>query len=96
MYDYDTEYRRLGAAGLQGWAGSQWERNLARLTEMLERLERDHFTKPPARMLELGCGNGLSSAHWMARRGYEVHGIDQPDSSWLNANGRRSAGRQTR
>ena len=76
MHDYDAEYRRLRAAGLQGWAGDQRERNLPRLAETLERLERDHFPKPPAKVLELGCGNGMSSSHWMARRGYEVHGID--------------------
>lgn len=72
MHDYDAEYRRLRAAGLQGWAGDQRERNLARLAETLERLERDHFPRPSARVLELGCGNGLSSSHWMARRGYEI------------------------
>jgi len=76
MHDYDAEYRRLRAAGLQGWAGSQHERNLVRLAETLERLERDYFPKPPARVLELGCGNGMSSSQWMARRGYEVHGTD--------------------
>ena len=76
MHDYDATYRRLRAAGLQGWAGDQHERNLVRMAETLQRLERDHFPKPPARVLELGCGNGLSSSHWMAGRGYEVHGID--------------------
>ena len=76
MHDYDAEYRRLRAAGLQGWAGDQHERNLVRMTETLQRLERDHFPEPPATVLELGCGNGLSSSQWMARRGYEVHGAD--------------------
>ena len=27
-------------------------------------------------MLELGCGNGMSSSLLMARKGYEVHGVD--------------------
>ena len=76
MYDYDAEYRRLRAAGLQGWAGNQRERNVARMAETLDRLERETFPKPPARVLELGCGNGMSSSLWMARKGYEVHGID--------------------
>lgn len=33
---------------------------------------------PPllARMLELGCGNGMSSSYLMAKRGFEIHGID--------------------
>ncbi len=76
MYDYDVEYRRLRAAGFQGWAGSQHERNAARMAETLERLERDDLPGPPARALELGCGNGMSWSLLMARRGYEVHGID--------------------
>lgn len=76
MHDYDADYRRLRAAGLRGWAGDQHERNLARLDQTLQRLERDHFPTPPAKVLELGCGNSLSASHWMAGRGYEVHGID--------------------
>ena len=47
MYDYDAEYRRLRAAGLEGWAGSQHERNHARLAETLDRLARESFPKPP-------------------------------------------------
>lgn len=67
MYDYDAHYRRLKTAGSQGWAGDQHERNFARPAATLERLERDHFPKPPARVLELGCGNGMSSSsYWMA------------------------------
>jgi len=76
MYDYDAEYRRLRAAGLQGWAGSQRERNVARMAETFDRLEREAFPRPPARVLELGCGNGMSSALLMAQKGYEVHGVD--------------------
>src|SRR5688572_9813628 len=76
MYDYDAHYRRLRDAGQQGWAADQHERNLARLAETLQRLERDHLPKPPAKVLVLGCGNGLSASRWMARSGYEVHGID--------------------
>jgi ubiquinone/menaquinone biosynthesis C-methylase UbiE len=76
MYDYDAEYRRLRAAGLPGWAGSQRERNVARMAETLDRLERKTFPRPPARVLELGCGNGMSSSLWMAQKGYEVHGVD--------------------
>jgi len=59
IYDYDAEYRRLRAAGLQGWAGSQRERNVARMAETLDRLERETFPRPPATVLELGCGNGV-------------------------------------
>ena len=76
MYDYDAVYRRLRAAGLSGWARTQHERNFARMTEVLDWLEQESFPKPPARVLELGCGNGMSSSLLMARKGYEVHGVD--------------------
>ena len=45
MYDYDVEYRRLRAAGLAGWAGGQRERNVARMAETLDRLEREAFPR---------------------------------------------------
>ncbi len=76
MFDYEAQYRRLRAAGLQGWAGYRHARNFARMTETLDRLQREGFPKPPASVLELGCGNAMSSSHWMAARGFEVHGID--------------------
>ena len=76
MYDYDAQYRRLRDAGSPGWAGDQYQRGQIRLTETLDRLEREGaFPPPPARMLELGCGNG-SSSFLMARKGYEAHGVD--------------------
>jgi 2-polyprenyl-3-methyl-5-hydroxy-6-metoxy-1,4-benzoquinol methylase len=75
MHDYNSDYRRLKAAGLPGWAGDQHARNSARLAETLQRFE-DHFPAPPASVLELGCGNGMSWSHAMARKGYDVHGID--------------------
>jgi GrpB-like predicted nucleotidyltransferase (UPF0157 family)/SAM-dependent methyltransferase len=75
-YDYEAQYRRLRAAGAPGWAGDQYERGLASLTKTLDRLDRDGvLPKPPARMLELGCGNGQSS-FLLAGKGYRVHGID--------------------
>lgn len=76
MYDYEAKYRRLRDAGMPGWAGRQHDRGLANLKQTLDRLEQDGtFPLPPVRMLELGCGNGMSS-YLMAQKGYEVFGID--------------------
>jgi SAM-dependent methyltransferase len=75
-YDYDAQYRRLLETGQPGWAGDRYERAAAGVSETLDRLEREHaLPAPPGRMLELGCGNGLSS-YLLAAKGYEVHGID--------------------
>ncbi|MGO4129760.1 GrpB family protein [Inquilinus sp. YAF38] len=75
-YDYEAQYRRLRETGARGWAGEQYERGAAGVRETLDRLQREGILPaPPARMLELGCGNGLSS-YLMAGKGYEVHGID--------------------
>lgn len=87
MYDYDAHYRRLRAEGLPGWAGQQHERNAVHMDESLARLERGRFPKPPARVLELGCGNGMSWALLMARRGYDVHGIDISETAIAWAEG---------
>ncbi|WP_225767737.1 class I SAM-dependent methyltransferase [Inquilinus sp. Marseille-Q2685] len=76
MYDCEARYRRLRAIGMPGWAGHQYQRALAGVTGTLDRLEQQGILPPPpGRMLELGCGNGLSSLV-MAGRGYEVHGVD--------------------
>jgi len=75
MYDYEVQYRRLRAIGMPGWAGHQYQRALAGVTGALDRLEQGILPPPPGQMLELGCGNGLSSLV-MAGRGYEVHGVD--------------------
>jgi SAM-dependent methyltransferase len=76
MFDYEARYQCLRAGGALAWAGPQSERGLRRLQRQLDRLERDKvLPTPPARFLELGCGNGASSL-LMAERGYEAWGID--------------------
>lgn len=75
-YDYDAKYRSLQEARAPGWAGDQHERAVAGVADTLDRLDRQGaLPAPPARMLELGCGNGLSS-FLLAEKGYEVYGID--------------------
>ncbi len=76
MFDYNAQYRRLRETGARGWAGDQHERGVAQASAMLDRLMRETcFPPPPARVLELGCGNGLW-ALLMARKDYRAFGVD--------------------
>jgi len=76
MRAYDDQWRRLKAEGQPGWAGECHARNLARGADALALLDRaGGLPRPPARVLELGCGNGASSS-LLALRGYDTVGID--------------------
>jgi ubiquinone/menaquinone biosynthesis C-methylase UbiE len=76
MYDYDAQYLRLKVAGLPAWQGQDFARGLARLTATLDDLvQNGTLPQPPARVLEIGCGNGII-AMLLAGKGYEVYGID--------------------
>jgi len=76
VFDYEARYRELRSRGLPGWAGEQYERGQIRLKTTLDRLlAAGDLPPPPARILELGCGNGASSA-LLAPKGFEVHGVD--------------------
>ena len=74
--DTDLEYVRLRAAGLSGWGGESYDRRLAGWVQTISRFEKwNEFPQPPARLLELGCGNGMAS-FVAAQMGYAVHGLD--------------------
>ena len=61
---------------MPGWAGEAQARNLAVAAAGLDRLTRaGTVPKPPARTLELGCGNGAGT-RLLAKIGYDVYGID--------------------
>jgi ubiquinone/menaquinone biosynthesis C-methylase UbiE len=62
------------------------------MAETLDRLERKTFPRPPARVLELGCGNGMSSSLWMAQKDYEVHGVDISETAIVWAEQQFAAG----
>jgi SAM-dependent methyltransferase len=74
--DPEVEYLRLRLAGEEGWGGPSfarrregWSKSIALLRQL------ETFPRPPARLLELGCGNGMVS-RLFAEQGYQVHGID--------------------
>jgi SAM-dependent methyltransferase len=69
---YDDRYRRLRAAGNPGWEDdAEHERSL----ELLARFIAWDEVPRGGRALELGCGDGRKSL-WLARRGWDVTGID--------------------
>jgi SAM-dependent methyltransferase len=85
--EVDAEYARLRAAGAAGWGNAAaarrrdgWMRTLAWLRRHAD------FPHPPARLLELGCGNGLVSALFAAQ-GYRVAGIERSGEAvaWARA-----------
>ncbi len=76
MLDSNAEYIRLRAEGAAGWGGASYPRRRDGWVRTAGRLRRDAcFPPPPARLLELGCGNGMVSALF-AQQGYKVEGIE--------------------
>lgn len=76
MLGADADYQRLRRTGQPGWGGEHHARRLAGWIETLDRLGASRLVPaPPARALDVGCGNGTVSLE-MARRGYQVDGID--------------------
>lgn len=74
--DANAEYRRLKRAGYGGWGGERFSRRFDDWSTTVVRLMQDDlFPKPPARLLELGCGNGVVSSLF-AQNGYTVAGLD--------------------
>ncbi|EKY5004783.1 class I SAM-dependent methyltransferase [Citrobacter amalonaticus] len=49
------------------------------------------FPAPPAKFLELGCGNAAMSSQLMAQKGYDVYGIDISPTAITWANERFSS-----
>lgn len=83
MLDSNAEYVRLKEAGHSGWGGEQFSRRRDAWSKVVARLlQDDAFPKPPSRLLELGCGNGMVSALF-AGRGYMVDGVDLSEAAIL-------------
>lgn len=69
---HDEAYRKFKAGGREGWGtADETERDLAEWERVLQ---ADHIPTT-GRVLELGCGAGDLSL-WLARRGYDVSGVD--------------------
>jgi 2-polyprenyl-3-methyl-5-hydroxy-6-metoxy-1,4-benzoquinol methylase len=80
---HDRAYQLKRADGELGWGSA---RDLAEFADSLEKLfVRD--APRTGRLLEVGCGAGNLTA-WLARRGFETHGIDIAPSAiaWARDN----------
>ncbi|MBZ6075119.1 class I SAM-dependent methyltransferase [Microvirga puerhi] len=74
--DPEVEYLRLRLTNEPGWGGPNHARRQAGWIDSIAHLrELPDFPQPPARLLELGCGNGMVSALFAAQ-GYRIDGID--------------------
>ena len=71
-FGHDHVYRKRRETGQPGWATDE---QAAEYHEILERTLRPSYTPATGRVLELGCGDGVN-AIWLARRGYDVCGVD--------------------
>lgn len=76
LAQYDARYRRLRAGGYLGWAGERQAEAAAQAANSFASSRvRGLVPPPPARVLELGCGNAWSTLA-LAKAGYGVGGID--------------------
>ncbi len=74
--DLDDAYMRLRADGFLGWGGPDAARRIEGWKKVLARLTKEGWLpEPPARVHELGCGNGILS-FLVAERGYSITGTD--------------------
>ena len=83
MLDSNAEYIRLKKAGHAGWGGEGFSFRRDGWSRMVARFLSDNvLPKPPAHLLELGCGNGMVSGLF-ARHGYTVNGIELSEEALL-------------
>ncbi|MDQ4678677.1 methyltransferase domain-containing protein, partial [Stenotrophomonas maltophilia group sp. RNC7] len=72
----DLQYNKLRAEGHGGWGGDQFDqRRVGWETTLRTLMENQLLPAAPARILELGCGNGMISLI-LANQGYSVVGVD--------------------
>ncbi|TKI04508.1 class I SAM-dependent methyltransferase [Martelella alba] len=77
MEIYERHYRQLRENNQSAWTGEGYERAWSRLSETMQRLDAgDILPAPGGVCLDLGCGNGAMASLYLARAGYEVHGVD--------------------
>ena len=66
----------FGAAYAGAYDGLYRDKDYAAECDLVERIFKDYADQPIRRVLDLGCGTGRHAAE-LARRGYEVVGVDR-------------------
>jgi ubiquinone/menaquinone biosynthesis C-methylase UbiE len=69
---HEGRYKRLREDGAPGWSSDDDVENMLAFIDATFALEE---IPPTAKLLELGCGDGSLSLP-LAKRGYDVHGVD--------------------
>ncbi|WP_370620779.1 class I SAM-dependent methyltransferase [Citrobacter cronae] len=89
---YEKKYRILRQQNLDAWTGEGYARAWEQLNHIFDMLNKENlFPAPPAKFLELGCGNAAMSSQLMAKKSYDVYGIDISPTAITWANERFSS-----
>jgi SAM-dependent methyltransferase len=75
---YDARYRKAYSAGMKLWhcdydSATQTNNGIKKVISDI--IQSGSIPKPPAKLIDIGCGEGLWSMAW-AQKGYDVSGID--------------------
>lgn len=84
---YEKKYHILRQQNLDAWTGEGYTRAWEQLNHIFDMLNKENlFPAPPAKFLELGCGNAAMSSQLMAQQGYDVYGVDISPTAikWAN------------
>jgi ubiquinone/menaquinone biosynthesis C-methylase UbiE len=71
-FGHDEVYKRLRSEGREDWATNE---QIEEFTSKMEEVFCWQHFPAQGKLLELGCGAG-ANALWLAKKGYDVHGVD--------------------
>jgi 2-polyprenyl-3-methyl-5-hydroxy-6-metoxy-1,4-benzoquinol methylase len=71
-FGHDSKYKKRKVEGQQGWATAE---EVDEFHLELEKILKSDYVPKEGKLLELGCGDGANLI-WLAKKGYEVYGID--------------------
>ena len=73
---HNDEYQDLKSRGFSGWGAESLEKRIEGFSRIIKLLEgTSEWIKPPARILDIGCGAGQLTL-MLAERKYSMTGVD--------------------